>query len=231
VLSDQEQPCQSLFVAPCSHVWHYKCIRPILNGPTWPNFLCPNCRAVADLEADVEETEDFEKWDEDVGQTNGEMHANGIETEDRRVTPRESTEALPSTSENNDQPSMGELEAAVSNISIADSLNGIANQPVPALATPNRPPPLAPSSSLTQPIALAVAGHSEQSGLSPLFHNVQVSDGISPGAPDCPMTPRNDIGPFVLDGSAGRGSTRPSLDDLSPAANASVSTLPSLQMS
>ncbi|KZF26618.1 SMAD/FHA domain-containing protein, partial [Xylona heveae TC161] len=46
-------PCQSLFVAPCSHVWHYKCIRPILSGSNWPQFLCPNCRAVADLEADV----------------------------------------------------------------------------------------------------------------------------------------------------------------------------------
>src|SRR4051794_13024936 len=56
------QPCQSLFVAPCSHVWHYKCIRPILNGPSYPHFLCPNCRAVADLEADVDEP--FEEWDD-----------------------------------------------------------------------------------------------------------------------------------------------------------------------
>ena len=56
-------PCQSLFVAPCSHVWHYKCIRPILNGPTWPTFLCPNCRAVADLEAEVEEP--LDDWEED----------------------------------------------------------------------------------------------------------------------------------------------------------------------
>ncbi|KAK3045010.1 hypothetical protein LTS18_014790, partial [Coniosporium uncinatum] len=56
-------PCQSLFVAPCSHVWHYKCIRPILNGSTYPNFLCPNCRAVADLEADVDDQVD--EWDDD----------------------------------------------------------------------------------------------------------------------------------------------------------------------
>ncbi|KAK9354914.1 hypothetical protein V1523DRAFT_406784 [Lipomyces doorenjongii] len=46
-------PCQSLFVAPCSHVWHYKCIRPIIIR-NYPQFLCPNCRAVCDLEADVE---------------------------------------------------------------------------------------------------------------------------------------------------------------------------------
>ncbi|KAK9470710.1 uncharacterized protein V1510DRAFT_422259 [Dipodascopsis tothii] len=46
-------PCQALFVAPCSHVWHYKCIRPIVIK-AYPQFLCPNCRAVCDLEADVD---------------------------------------------------------------------------------------------------------------------------------------------------------------------------------
>ncbi|KAK9459667.1 uncharacterized protein V1516DRAFT_680502 [Lipomyces oligophaga] len=46
-------PCQALFVAPCSHVWHYKCIRPIIIRD-YPQFLCPNCRAVCDLEADVD---------------------------------------------------------------------------------------------------------------------------------------------------------------------------------
>jgi hypothetical protein len=49
------QPCQSLFVAPCSHTWHYKCIRIIINGPHWPHFICPNCRSVADLEAELDE--------------------------------------------------------------------------------------------------------------------------------------------------------------------------------
>ncbi|EPE34668.1 SMAD/FHA [Glarea lozoyensis ATCC 20868] len=48
-------PCQSLFVAPCSHTWHYKCIRVIINGPHWPHFICPNCRSVADLEAELDD--------------------------------------------------------------------------------------------------------------------------------------------------------------------------------
>lgn len=50
------QPCQSLFVAPCSHVWHYKCIRPVIEKH-YPIFLCPNCRAVADLDREIEEDE------------------------------------------------------------------------------------------------------------------------------------------------------------------------------
>ncbi|KAL7416272.1 SMAD/FHA domain-containing protein, partial [Mrakia frigida] len=45
--------CQSLFIAPCSHVFHYKCIRPLLSLHH-PGFSCPVCRSFADLEADVE---------------------------------------------------------------------------------------------------------------------------------------------------------------------------------
>lgn len=58
------QPCQSLFIAPCSHTWHYKCIRPIIQSE-YPAFLCPNCRAVADLEEDIEEPE---SWDNESAQ-------------------------------------------------------------------------------------------------------------------------------------------------------------------
>ncbi|OCF32651.1 hypothetical protein I316_05572 [Kwoniella heveanensis BCC8398] len=48
--------CQSLFIAPCSHVFHYKCIRPLLLQHH-PGFSCPLCRTFANLEEDVE-TED-----------------------------------------------------------------------------------------------------------------------------------------------------------------------------
>ncbi|KAF9963675.1 hypothetical protein BGZ70_007249 [Mortierella alpina] len=44
---------QSLFVAPCSHVYHYKCIRPMLIS-NHPGFLCPLCRTFADLDDTVE---------------------------------------------------------------------------------------------------------------------------------------------------------------------------------
>ncbi|KAK1084088.1 hypothetical protein LTR33_002869 [Friedmanniomyces endolithicus] len=53
-------PCQALFVAPCSHVWHYQCVRNLIHGPHYPNFLCPNCRFMADLEADIEPPEEME---------------------------------------------------------------------------------------------------------------------------------------------------------------------------
>ena len=44
---------QALFIAPCSHTFHYKCIRPLLECHH-PAFSCPLCRTFADLEEDVE---------------------------------------------------------------------------------------------------------------------------------------------------------------------------------
>ncbi|CAI5760817.1 unnamed protein product [Candida verbasci] len=47
------EPCQAWFVSPCSHSWHYKCIRPII-VKSYPQFYCPNCRTMCDLETDLE---------------------------------------------------------------------------------------------------------------------------------------------------------------------------------
>jgi hypothetical protein len=44
---------QALFIAPCSHTFHYKCIRPLLETHH-PAFSCPLCRTYADLDEDVE---------------------------------------------------------------------------------------------------------------------------------------------------------------------------------
>jgi hypothetical protein len=52
---------QALFIAPCSHAFHYKCLRPLLDTH-YPAFVCPLCRTFADLEADVEV--DADEWEE-----------------------------------------------------------------------------------------------------------------------------------------------------------------------
>ncbi|KAG0740246.1 hypothetical protein G6F22_006917 [Rhizopus arrhizus] len=44
-------PFQALFVAPCSHTFHYKCLRPLLANH--PGFVCPLCRHYSDLDANV----------------------------------------------------------------------------------------------------------------------------------------------------------------------------------
>lgn len=106
------------------------------------------------------------------------------------------------TSEDDGGVSLNHLQQAMTTISIADSLNGIANQPISHPQTPERRTE-PPTSSSTQPVTIDVSGANEFSGLSPLYPSNR--DGLIPDrVHDGPMTPRNDAGPFVLDGSAGR---------------------------
>ncbi|KAK7062719.1 hypothetical protein VNI00_000207 [Paramarasmius palmivorus] len=70
---------QALFIAPCSHAFHYKCIRPLLENHH-PAFSCPLCRTFADLEEDVEieieyEEEDLEMLEDDGPLTAGPSNA------------------------------------------------------------------------------------------------------------------------------------------------------------
>lgn len=51
---------QALFIAPCSHAFHYKCIRPLLETHH-PAFSCPLCRTFANLEEDVEVDGDMDQ--------------------------------------------------------------------------------------------------------------------------------------------------------------------------
>ncbi|KAK4520921.1 uncharacterized protein ATC70_006804 [Mucor velutinosus] len=45
-------PFQALFIAPCSHIYHYRCLRPLLTQ-NYPGFSCPMCRTYSNLEASV----------------------------------------------------------------------------------------------------------------------------------------------------------------------------------
>lgn len=186
-------------------MWHYKCIRPILNGPTYPNFLCPNCRAVTDLEADVDDPVDFDEWEDESPQETGEVKANGSSQEDRHVTPKASTNALSALA--GSHISFGDLEAAISNITISEPATQPANDATDGPATPLRSSPPFASSSVTQPVHINIVAANESVGLTPLQNrSSNSSDGLSPsGAPEGPMTPRNDAGPFVLDGSGSTG--------------------------
>ncbi|KAF8625879.1 hypothetical protein AX15_005152 [Amanita polypyramis BW_CC] len=65
---------QALFIAPCSHTFHFKCIRPLLEAHH-PAFSCPLCRTYADLDEDVEvegpEVDiDAEEADAETGSSN-----------------------------------------------------------------------------------------------------------------------------------------------------------------
>ena len=68
---------QALFIAPCSHTFHYKCIRPLLESHH-PAFSCPLCRTFADLDEDVEveveyEEAELDEVEEDVAVGEGDI--------------------------------------------------------------------------------------------------------------------------------------------------------------
>ena len=50
---------QALFISPCSHMFHYKCILPMIQLHH-PGFSCPLCRPFFDLEQDAQDDTDEE---------------------------------------------------------------------------------------------------------------------------------------------------------------------------
>jgi len=93
--------CQALFIAPCSHVYHFKCIRPLLNMHH-PGFSCPLCRTFADLEADVE-TEEDHFAEEEARQAEG-SDSDPVEEEDVEVEEAQEVVAPPSDETTEDRP-------------------------------------------------------------------------------------------------------------------------------
>ena len=245
--TDDSQPCQSLFVAPCSHVWHYKCIRPILNDHrTWPQFLCPNCRAVADLEADVDDPYDYEEHlDEEANDSadssgtpnlnpntehalsNGTPNVTGL-AQPAEITPVQH-DAEPDSEANlptrltpvplnaNELPTT-EADPSLSllsrrNVSGTSMLQrGIkATRPTPDHTSPS--PRRVPSNP-------SIPHENNTTQLTEPLNTLRVATptpGDPPG-PEGPMTPRNDAGPFVFDGSAGRAEGRRVVASLAEAA-------------
>ncbi|KAK3996036.1 hypothetical protein QBC44DRAFT_355988 [Cladorrhinum sp. PSN332] len=234
-------PCQCLFVAPCSHTWHYKCIRSLLSSPSYPIFICPNCRAAADLEAEVEDPEDWEQLDSDEGQ-NQEGASLQPDSQAGPPAPRRSKEsvrsvihapqqgtsqqsALPGAAQQQQQQQqqedvvMVDSPLQISRQVLVDIdtgfLNIDANHPMFSGAdtvTSNNPNPAAvpvssnsvnvPGSSVANPILIPSPGTHSDPGLA--GRNARTPSPT--GAPvtngqEGPITPRNDAGPWVFDGS------------------------------
>lgn len=214
-------PCQALFVAPCSHVWHFKCIRPLVLK-SYPVFLCPNCRAIADLERDIEDDE-LEMYNttnatDDDGKAenpsaNNEAHVghntrhHDHQDHDDDVGDDDPEDGGAAGSAVGDDPTVlgGPGRGGVDETAILageEGLEGISQQQSHRNRTQH-----ADDDSI----------NSHSSGDNEYVRgsdNVDSDDsgsgsGRRAGVSRGPMTPRNDIGPFVFDGAAsrrGRGS-------------------------
>ncbi|KAK4137212.1 SMAD/FHA domain-containing protein [Trichocladium antarcticum] len=220
-------PCQCLFVAPCSHTWHYKCIRSLLSSPSFPIFICPNCRAAADLEAEVEDPEEWEQLDSDEGDRapaapEGVLLQLPPVPDNPRDTspsaPRRSRESVRSARLQSQQQPPPPPE--IPDITMLDSPP--TPQPTPAHADESTsslifPPlsslglPLSHNTSAPLPIPFSAAqrilfSNSDGSSSSHRHSTRTPSPTGAPvtNGPEGPITPRNDAGPWVFDGSGVR---------------------------
>ncbi|KAI4285467.1 MAG: hypothetical protein L6R38_000631 [Xanthoria sp. 2 TBL-2021] len=236
-------PCQALFVAPCSHVWHYKCIRPILNDhKTFPSFLCPNCRAVADLDADVDDPDAMNDWEDDedssgsvegpkeapvVNGTSPEAVQRALDEEDkslatattRQLSVRNGIDPPPESAEytgvDAPPPSRSALSPTADRGTASSSLPNLLHRRHTQGIMPPRHMPL-PSTAEGQAVTIPLSQHAFLRPITPsqslladgdfLSREAMMGDAMTPGSELGPMTPTNNAGPFVFDGSAGRDS-------------------------
>ncbi|RFU31255.1 hypothetical protein B7463_g5059, partial [Scytalidium lignicola] len=204
-------PCQSLFVAPCSHTWHYKCIRVIINGPHWPHFICPNCRTVADLEAELEDPFAAGEWEEFEG-TDVNANAplsNGFqaptcdqpEQQERNADRQESHPDQLDSAHRGSQAAQNE-----GNINqVSDNLASIQISEPPSTSSQNNST-VSPVNISQRKVAVS-SSQNRGSNRTPTPNDIlptSIAEAIIAG--EGPMTPRNNAGPFVLDGSAGEAS-------------------------
>ncbi|KAK1826597.1 E3 ubiquitin-protein ligase [Podospora conica] len=214
-------PCQCLFVAPCSHTWHYKCIRSLLASPTYPIFHCPNCRAAADLEAEVEDPEEWEQLDSDEGdrpQEGALLNArDSSENQASLAPPRMSRESVHSTSKRAQSPSqhMDVDSGGDITMMVDDSPPHTMTQRADgaSLAEPGLPPrPSVSPYSTSSPMPIPTNPFINRAAPNP----VPMTNGDGqrdtrtpsptgppavPNGTEGPITPRNDAGPWVFDGS------------------------------
>lgn len=173
-------PCQSLFVAPCSHTWHFKCVRSLLNSPQYPIFICPNCRAGADLEADVDEL--AEEWQ----QLKNEAEAEASTPAQADTEPE--TDPVPAAANSGTSTPERSHTADIDHMDVTVNI------------TPETPQRNEVNHAISEPLPIRNAASAPR-------RVGQLGDSRTPSPPggtEGPITPRNNVGPWVFDGSAGR---------------------------
>lgn len=215
--SNDMQPCQSLFVAPCSHTWHYKCIRPMLEQTSRMvtddnemQFICPNCRNVADLEADIDEGPLWEESEEDEMEEEEEAEDDHLGDGDVLETHG------PPTDENGDVSRLRMDDIRLEDDDLdgptrpprRPSLNRDATDFVPASPLAARKKVKGSSRATDSPSESTSEGSDNGVRVSrsvPLDIDSHLHQTPPPpeGDTEGPLTPRNNAGPFVFDGGAG----------------------------
>ena len=219
---------------------------------TYPQFMCPNCRAMADLEADVDDP--LDDWDDaDLDLDTGTNAAttptalpstNGTHNETHLPTPEEipvydlpvetvasllhqdvdrhlSITALnenssPTTSpapnrstiharRHASRPAFGVIGEGAPRSTRASNNNSTGDLTMDIHFTEHQHAPWMEAGDGEQVSGSARGSRQVTPRASGLLRTPTPPDGREGRVQDGPLTPRNDAGPFVFDGSAGRG--------------------------
>jgi hypothetical protein len=163
----------------------------MLQGNQYPHLTCPNCRATHDLEADIEDNES--EWEE-------------AEVADEQLQLALEVSKQPSSTSKTSQVDQNGDSIMVDAPSIPPPPAGVPQRAAPSPPSqqhPNGGLSFIEAGSFMNPISLAstpprnIPGRNGGSRIELLHPNGSGQEG--------PMTPRNDAGPFVLDGGAGTG--------------------------
>lgn len=161
-------------------------------GPSWPIFTCPNCRAAADLDADVDEPpEEWEQFDEDDDMSDD-------PSKEASPQPNGNLQVTPVTSQLPGQrlaPELVETESAGDVTVMLDS--SAMDLHTPSRHTTSNPVSIPNATPRQAPIV-------DASGRTVRTPSPNGNPLIPPT--EGPITPRNDAGPWVFDGDAGRAS-------------------------
>ncbi|KAK8076509.1 FHA domain-containing protein [Apiospora phragmitis] len=197
-------PCQSLFVAPCSHTWHFKCIRELLMGPSYPIFSCPNCRAAADLDMDVEEVSDeWQQLDSGPEEANENPFADNASQQEMEPSRQgaQSAQSTQSAQSENATPVVAEIPQAVSReVEMGDATVLLDSSPAAGNASS--------AHTSSSPVAIPTTSRTTTAA-APSNRGTRTPSPTGAPLANCtegPLTPRNDAGPWVFDGDAGRAS-------------------------
>jgi E3 ubiquitin-protein ligase DMA1/2 len=179
---------------------------------TYPHFQCPNCRAWTDLSAEVDVAEeDLEEWKDTAGELDEPSHA-----PDNTVAA-----SGPNVRSDEDTAQIGAAISQDNNMPDADQEIGNVNETVeePASNQMTSLGGLLARRQATQPASgdiASVNGIEMPNHLTPSTTNTTEVDRVGAATPDAgevlpgegPLTPRNNAGPFVFDGSGGCSSAR-----------------------
>lgn len=169
-----------------------------MTGPSYPIFTCPNCRAAADLDADIEEPD--EEWQQmDSGAEDANMEDTSVPTPPANST-ADSVEALPRGARDPATPSTRFPSGDAGDVTM------MIDHP-PSVEEPMRVPTPTARPTASSPVAIPRPAIHDVNGVAqPRTVRTPSPNEIRTAPHEGPLTPRNDAGPWVFDGDAGRAS-------------------------